>query len=172
MVTLRPMRVEELARVEEIDVSESGATVYHYAGGRLVLTEEAWQRPRRSAEQWRAHIEQWTPMLARGGAALGAFEDGSLVGIAVVRYRLTNTMAQLAALFVDRAHRRQGIAATLVQEVVQLARESGARSLYVSATPSESAVGFYSSKGFTLAKQVNKALYEQEPEDIHMIRAL
>lgn len=172
MVNLRHMTGEELARVEEIDVSERGATVYAVAEGKLVLKEEPWQRQRRSAEKWQPHIEQWQTLLEQGGAAIGAFEDGRLVGVTVLRYRLTHCTAQLAALFVDRAHRRAGIASALTRELIRLAQAAGARDLYVSATPSESAVGFYTSQGFHLAQQVNEALYELEPEDIHLLRSL
>lgn len=172
MVNLRIITGEELARVEEIDVSESGASVYYSIEGKLALKQEVWQRPRRNAEEWQPYIEQWKTILEHGGTAIGAFKNRRLVGIAVIRYRLTASMAQLAALFVDSAHRRQGIAAALTQEIIRLARADGAHALYVSATPSESAVGFYTSQGFTLAKQANKTLYELEPEDIHMLLAL
>jgi hypothetical protein len=47
-----------------------------------------------------------------------------------------------------------------------------ATELYVSATPSVSAVGFYLSQGFRLAETVNEALYAMEPEDTHMVRRL
>jgi GNAT superfamily N-acetyltransferase len=81
-------------------------------------------------------------------------------------------MAQLAALFVDRAHRRQGIATALTDAGIRLARGDGAQELYVSATPSESAIGFYTSQGFILAQPVNTELYEREPDDIHLVRPL
>jgi N-acetylglutamate synthase-like GNAT family acetyltransferase len=60
----------------------------------------------------------------------------------------------------------------LVEEILKLAREKGATSIYVSATPSESAIGFYRSMRFDLAEKVNKVLFELEPEDIHMTRPL
>ena len=122
MVTLRPMTGEELARVEEIDVSESGATVYSVAEGKLALKEETWRRPHRSAEKWQPQIKHWKTLLEQGGAAIGAFENGRVVGIAVLRYRLTNSAAQLAALFVDRTHRREGIASALTQELIRMAQ--------------------------------------------------
>jgi GNAT superfamily N-acetyltransferase len=164
--------MEDLVRVQEIDVAESGSTVYTVVEGHLALTEETWQRLARSASQWQPYIEEWETLLQRRGAAIGAVAEGRLVGIAVIRYRLTEDMAQLAALFVDRAHRRQGIATTLTEAVIQLARGDGARELYVSATPSESAIGFYTSQGFILAQPVNTELYEREPEDIHLVRPL
>jgi hypothetical protein len=39
----------------------------------------------------------------------------------------------------------------------------------VSATPSRSAVGFYRSRGFQPTLDVNRELYERQPEDIHMV---
>ena len=44
--------------------------------------------------------------------------------------------------------------------------------MYVSATPSESAVGFYRSLGFEQVTAVNPQLFALEPEDIHMILPL
>ena len=44
-----------------------------------------------------------------------------------------------------------------------------AENVYVSATPSESAVGFYKSLGFTLIAEPLPELFALEPEDIHMI---
>lgn len=172
IVAIRRMTTEELSRVSEVDVSESGSIVYECVDGDIRVTSEEWHRPRRNADEWKSYIEKWTDVLERGGAAVGAFDGNVLVGIAVLRYRLTESMAQLAALFVSREYRRQGIGTRLTQRLIRLAKEEGGRELYVSATPSKSAVGFYTSRGFRLAEQVNKELYELEPEDIHMIRAL
>lgn len=44
--------------------------------------------------------------------------------------------------------------------------------LYVSATPSESAVGFYRSMGFAPTTEPDPRLFALEPKDIHMIMAL
>ena len=44
--------------------------------------------------------------------------------------------------------------------------------MYVSAVPSESAVGFYRSQGFTPTQEVDEELYALEPEDIHMTKTL
>ena len=60
-------------------------------------------------------------------------------------------------------------AAALWDECVRLARGSGATQMYVSATPTRSAVGFYLSRGCRLAQPVHARLFEEEPEDIHLI---
>jgi len=54
----------------------------------------------------------------------------------------------------------------------RLAKEGGVHELYVSATPSESAVGFYLKQGFRPTAHVSQELYVLEPEDIHMVRPL
>ena len=95
-----------------------------------------------------------------------------MVGIIVLRPRLTDEMAQLAALFVSRDYRRTGIATQLTHHLIRMARASGARRLYVSATPSRSAVGFYQSQGFGLVDRVHPDLFAREPEDIHMVLEL
>jgi len=111
-------------------------------------------------------------VLAHNGRIWGAFDAERLVGIAAYRPHLTNTMDQLTFLHVSNGYRRQGIASRLFDQIEELARQSGAQELYVSATPSESAVGFYMNRGFILEPQPHPELFELEPEDIHMIKRL
>jgi predicted N-acetyltransferase YhbS len=66
------------------------------------------------------------------------------------------------------AHRRLGAASSLWDAGVDLARGAGATSLYVSATPTGSAVGFYLSRGCQLADPVHPDLFAHEPDDIHL----
>jgi GNAT superfamily N-acetyltransferase len=172
MVRIKHMSPEELSRVEEIDVSESGHLVYHYREGKIETERQEWHRGYRNAAIWQNYIERWKAVLERGGVALGAFDGKRLVGIAVLEYHLTEHMAHLVALFVSKDSRRQGIASQLTQEIMRLAKAHGASQIYVSATPSESAIGFYLSQGFVLAQQVHKDLYALEPEDLHLIRQL
>ena len=171
-VSIRTLSADELAAVYGIDMTEDGDVVYQVIEKRLVAVAEEWHRPPRNTETWDPFIEEWKDMLGGGGAAWGAFYAGSLVGIAVLRARLTEDTDQLAALFVSREYRRTGVARRLVADVVDRARTSGAQALYVSATPSRSAVGFYLSQGFRLADEVNAELFAREPEDIHLVRSL
>jgi GNAT superfamily N-acetyltransferase len=94
------------------------------------------------------------------------------VGLIVYRPHLTADTAQLVALFISKDHRRQGIAARLTGEVSGQAKRDGYARLYVSATPSESAVNFYQEQGFVPTRETNAELYELEPEDIHMVKEL
>jgi ribosomal protein S18 acetylase RimI-like enzyme len=121
---------------------------------------------------WMARkIKKWQDVL-RWDVVLGAFDGKRLIGLASIRFCLSGNTAQLVSLYVDREYRRRGIATQLTREIICLARESGAGKLYVPATPSESAVGYYISQGFHPTHEVNQELFELEPEDIHMIKIL
>lgn len=168
---VRPLRVDELRRVAEIDVTEDGDVVLEQHGDALGVRPEEWHRPPRAVETWARFEATWRSFLP-AGLALGAFDGGRLVGIATLRRGLRPGVDQLEALFVDRAHRRQGVAAALVQAIEAAARAGGAARLYVSATPSESAVGFYRSRGFEPTADPIPELLALEPEDVHMVLEL
>jgi len=164
---------EDLARIGEVDRSERVTLRYVLRDETLRQEEVDWDVPRWPADgpddfSVRGLVEMWGPILAHGGTLLGAFAEESLVGFAIHRPNLSPQVSELVALYVDRSVRRQGVARALVDEVERVARGGGARSLYVSATPSESAVGFYLGLGFDLAKCVNEELATREPDDIQM----
>lgn len=171
MITYREITIDEIYQhILEVDVSEHGELIYLWQDGELVTQPLVWDRPPRTAETWQ---ENWASVLPLPGVkAWGAFEDEVMVGIIVYRPYLTNDMAQLDALFVDRHHRQQGIASHLTWLLERQAIEDGHKRLYVSATESKSAVNFYISQGFIPTQDVQPELYALEPNDIHMIKIL
>lgn len=170
-ITIRQLAADDLERVHEIDVSEEGTVLYHCTDGVLQTTDETWARPVWSAETWQERLHHWVDDL-QPDLFLGAFVDDQLVGLASLCYQLTETMAQLTTLHVDRHHRRQGVAKALLREVIRLVRANGAQSLYVSGTESTSAVNFYLSQGFRPTDSPDPMLFALEPNDIHMIMPL
>lgn len=196
--TIRHMQPRELARIDEIDRSEHVTEEYSYRRGALERRSVDVAVPRWSPcgdgeHSVRGQIAAWQPILERGGTLVGAFDAdalptavrapaapcasadspiGLLAGVAIYRPRLAEGTANLAVLHVSRSQRRRGIGSLLVREVARLARADGARRLYVSATPSGSAVGFYRSQGFEPTDQPHEALFALEPDDIHMILEL
>jgi len=106
------------------------------------------------------------------GVALVAFDGDRVAGAVVVAPSFEPPLAWFAYLGVNRADRRHGVASALWDASEELARESGARQLYVSAIPTASAVGFYRSRGCRLADPVHPVLFELEPDDIHFIKEL
>jgi ribosomal protein S18 acetylase RimI-like enzyme len=118
---------------------------------------------------------QLTPKLAAGGTLLGAFEGEELAGVGVLGGEFIGEPAnqlEIAFLYVSRPYRRQGVAKRLMDELAEIARARGAEELYISATETESAVGFYLDYGCRLAERVNPELYRLEPKDIHLTLTL
>ena len=163
-----------IERLSEIDRSEHVTRAYELTAGVLTQVEVDWQVPNWFTEGAGDHslseqIAFCRSHLDQGCVLLGALHENLLVGIAVVRSELHGEMAQLAFLHVSREFRRQGIAQKLMDEACQIARSAGARRMYISAVPSDSAVGFYLFQRCELADPVDPELYALEPEDIHLI---
>ena len=177
VIALREMRAAELVRIGAIDRSEHLTQLYTYRCGALEAraVDEAvptWSLSGDGVHSVQGMIRAWQPILDRGGTLVGAFDGEVPAGLAIYRPRLVAELADLALLHVSRSYRRKGVASALTHEVARLARADGARRLYVSATPSGSAVGFYRSHGFEPTDEPNPELFALEPDDIHMILEL
>lgn len=173
----RWMEDGELSRLPHIDRAERVHTGYEVRDGKLRAIAVDWDVPgflrEGSGEHSLAHqIEFCQGHLLAGGKMIGAFAGEKLAGIGILTPEVRPKMAHLAYLHVSRAYRRKGIATYLVQEMIAYARQHGADRIYVSATPSGSAVGFYTSQGFRLCSEPLPELFKLEPEDIHMILEL
>ncbi|MEZ4736960.1 MAG: GNAT family N-acetyltransferase [Caldilineaceae bacterium] len=164
---IQQLTEHDLTRSHAIDVSERGHVIYRYVDGVLQTTAAQWARPQWTQDEWQQRLQHWIADL-HPDLFLGAFVDERLVGLASLRYRLTETMAQLTTLHISRTYRRQGVATALTQAVIRLVKAQGAQTLYVSATESASAVNFYLSQGFRPTAEPHPALFALEPNDIHM----
>ncbi len=178
-MNVRRLEPRDVALVAFIDRSEHVEVQYRIEDGRLVEAPvfmadiPPWDPDGSGGHTVASHTAFCASVLADGAALLGAFDDnGGLMGLATVHPTFEPGLAWLATLHVSRAHRRRGAASALWDTGVALAREAEARSLYVSATPTGSAVGFYLRRGCRLADPVHPGLFAQEPEDIHLVRKL
>ena len=70
------------------------------------------------------------------------------------------------------AWRAAGIGCALSAQLEHIARTAGDTEIVVSATPSGNTVGFYLGRGFVPAKEPLQELFELEPDDVHMRKAL
>lgn len=176
---LRRLDPSDVTLVASIDRSEHVEAQYRVEDGRLVDVPVVvadippWDPDGSGDHSVASHIAFCASVLADGAVLFGAFDDGGeVMGLATVHPMLEPGMAWLATLHVSRPHRRRGAASALWDAGVALARETAARSLYVSATPTGSAIGFYLSRGCQLADPVHPDLFAREPEDIHLSRPL
>jgi predicted N-acetyltransferase YhbS len=159
-------------RVWTIDRREIVENVYYLEDGELVLRPETYDM-----QGWPpGEQELYTPILQdcfdRGGEFLGVFGETELIGVAVLDSKFiggAKDQLQLKVLHVSFGWRGRGLGRVLFEQAVERARELSARQLYISATPSENTVDFYLHVGCVVAEEVDEALFELEPEDIHMV---
>ena len=162
----------ELSRVAEIDRAERIDLIYVQRGTQLEERRGNWNSPAWDPHSLEAHRQALEQYVDAGGIALGAFWEGRLVGIGVVVPHLRPGIAQLAFLHVSAAFRATGIGRRLSDERDLIARDAGDTEIVVSATPSGNTVRFYMGRGYELMAPALPELYELEPEDVHMRKAL
>jgi ribosomal protein S18 acetylase RimI-like enzyme len=178
MVTVRRLEPSDVVLVASIDRSEHVEVQYRIEDSRLVEAPvvmadiPAWDPDGSGEHSVARHIAFCASVLADGATLLGAYDGDELMGLATVHPRFEPGLAWLATLHVSRAHRRRGAASALWEAGVALSLAVDARSLYVSATPTGSAVGFYLAHGCQLADPVHPKLFALEPEDIHLVCTL
>ena len=175
---VRKLGADDIALVRAIDRSEHVDAQYRVVEGHLeqvppVISEvPRWDPDRSGPHSVAAMIEFCSSVLERGGLLLGVFDDEAPVGLAIVHPTFEAQLAWLAVLHVTRSHRRRGAAQMLWDMAVDIAVAEGAEQIYVSATPTTSAVGFYLSQGCRLADPVHPELFAAEPDDIHLVCSL
>jgi GNAT superfamily N-acetyltransferase len=167
----------DLDLIAEIDRSEHITKSYVQIGRDLTSQEVDWQAP-----NWLTdgvgdhsinHIKSFcSNHLRRGAAMLGALSSRRLVGVGLLQPNIRPSTSQIAFLHVSRLKRRNGIASRILKELINNADEQGAKQIYVSATPTGSAVGFYLHHGFRPTSKPLPELLSLEPEDIHMVKQL
>jgi predicted ATPase/GNAT superfamily N-acetyltransferase len=162
---------DALWRLAEIDRSEDVHRHYRQHGTELTSEPVVDRVPDFRAEgafhSIPSLVLEWQPDLDGGGVLLGAFVDDRLAGMAMLGMDVAERTPQLSILFVGRPYRRSGVANALMDEIEAIARERGAEAIYVSAVPSDSAVGFYVSRGFRPTEPLPEP-FAKEPDDIHM----
>jgi GNAT superfamily N-acetyltransferase len=173
-LTYRWLEGFELERLSDLDRSERITTTYVMSDEGIEARAVDWDVPNwnREHDGHDSLVEITTfchEHMTAGARALGCLSgDDRLAGIGVMRVEVEPGVAQLAFLHVSRAYRRQGIAQQLLKQLIAWARGLGAREIYVSSAPSQSAVSFYRSSGFGVTDRPIAELLALEPKDIHM----
>jgi predicted N-acetyltransferase YhbS len=171
MITGRVLERPEIQLIWTIDRSEEIHNIYVLEEGALVLKPAYFL-----ARGWPpGEAEKYTPVLLdcfeRGGWFYGFFDGSQLVAIAVVETAMigkNRDLLQLKELHVSQGYRGRGLGKKLFDLSKEIARQRGARGLYISATPSEHTIQFYLRQGCALSAQPDPDLFAFEPEDIHL----
>lgn len=175
---VRRLCADDVSLVAAIDRSEHVEVEYGVIAGRLTeqpvtMTEiPSWDPTGSGPHSVAAQVDFCASLIADGAVLLGAFEQEDPAGLAVVDPSFEPGLAWLAFLHVSSPHRRRGAGRALWEAAVELALAAGQSSIYVSAVPTGSAVGFYLRQGCCLADPVHPALFAKEPEDIHLVCSL
>jgi GNAT superfamily N-acetyltransferase len=168
----RRLERDEIPLVWTIDRAEYIERIYVLEDGELVLQPHNFQVP-----GWEpGKAENDTPWLYeifdRGGTFIAAFDDQRLVGAAAVDTLWRGPdrdLVQLAWLHVSNGYRKQGVGTRLINDARAVAREMGAKGLYISSAPTENTVNFYRSFGSQVLAEPDPELFAWEPEDIHLV---
>lgn len=103
--------------------------------------------------------------LAADGAVSRVACERDKVPVAYLLVRRIVDEIHIMRIAVRRDRRRQGLAASLMQEVIAIAKQTDTRSIILEVRPSnEAAIGLYQNLGFTLWGQ-RKKYYPESGED-------
>ena len=175
MISGRKLSRDDIKELWTIDRSEVIDAVYYLENGALVLRAK-----HHDMRGWPpGEAEKYTPILEacydQGGWFYGLFDDRQLIGAAVLASHFvgkTGDQLQLKFLHISRTYRNRGWGQQLFDWAKSEAHQRGAKSLYISATPSEHTIGFYLRLGCRVTREPDAELFELEPEDIHLECAL
>lgn len=161
----------EIEKIRDIDRSELIENVYYYKNKELSVVSEHHEISGWDPINLENIITNLYTLFDRKGYFYGAFEKEKLVGISVLDsdfIGINKKTLLLDFLHIDRKYRKTGLGKSLFELAAKRAKELGAKKLYISATPSKNTVQFYFHIGCRLTEELNKELYELEPEDIHL----
>ena len=177
-VEIRRLTIDDLAVVAAIDRSEHVDREYQVVDGELrerpvtMADIPPWTSSGDGSHSVASKTDFCRASLLAGGLLFAAFDGDQVLGVSVVEPAFDPPLARMTFLHVSRPHRRSGVAAALWRTAVEEAMAAAADALYVTATPTGSAVGFYLRQGCTLAIPPHPRLFEEEPDDIHLVLPL
>ncbi len=175
---IRRLAIEDVGVVGLIDRSERVEREYEVVNGTLTerpvtMTEiPPWATTGTGPFTAATQVDSCRERIPQGGQLLAAFDGDEVFGAAVVEPAFDPPLARLSFLHVSRPCRRRGVATELWRAAVREAIAASAGVLYVSAVPTGSAVAYYLSHGCVLADPPHAILFEEEPDDIHLVLAL
>ncbi|QVK20531.1 GNAT family N-acetyltransferase [Mycoplasmatota bacterium] len=171
MIEYKVLNKEEISKVKEIDRSDVAPGIYKVLDGNLIIENNQFIHPGFNEENFERVVRELTTDVEMGGVFIGAFSKDRLVGISGFQSELIGNeknMLNFGPLWIDKYHRRMGIAKKLVNLSIEKAKDFGVNKFYISATPSSNTISFYLSQGCRLIETPDERLFKKEPDDIHL----
>ena len=170
-ILYRELNLEELDMINMIDRSEIIRSLYVYTDKGLIEKEVHYDLHGFPNDELRNIIDRQKILKLEGGKIFGTFDNEMLIGVASIEKKIRgkkNKYCKMDILHISSNYRKQGIASSLMNKCKEAARLFGAAKLYISSTESKNTVEFYLKRGAKLVEELDKELYELEPEDIHL----
>ena len=180
-IAIGPMGANELGDIARIDTSQEQTAEYVLKRSKrtlgLTLSKRALETPTISttwgAREVTGRMELWRRNLADGATFYGAHLAEKLVGFVLVSWRLSDGTVELYSIFVDRAHRRQGIGSALVAKAEERAAELRAHTVHMSTTMANAAaVDFYRARGYRLIGVYDTTKVKDKGAEISLAKEL
>lgn len=171
----RLLEKSELKLLSDIDRRETVKEVYYYKNNELILENEPEIIQGWNLKELNEYINRLNDIYDRKGTIYGAFDNEKIVGLVALDSKFIGSkkdQLKFDMLYISCDYRKKGIGKNLVKLVSEKAKELGAKSLYISATPFKNTVDFYFAIGAEVTTEVNKELFDLEPYDIHMVLEL
>lgn len=171
MITIRQLSKNKIHKIREIDRAEEIFEFYEYDNGSLKLKSRRISVLQFDPSELEQMMENQLKLINEGGRIIGAFDKEQLIGVASVERKKRGSQlnyCKMDILYVSKDYRGMRIGQQLLLESKKIGKEFGADKLYISATPTKNTIDFYLQNGAILTSELDKELYELEPEDIHL----
>jgi GNAT superfamily N-acetyltransferase len=167
----RNIEIFETHRISEIDASIYIKHAWRDQDGQKKLVDLDYYEPG-FPEGLAHHQEALETTILNHGYAIGAFnKEGMMVGFATLNKELfgkKSTYVLLDQLFISKPYRKKGIGKKLMDLCIDKARSFGANKIYICAGSSADTIFFYKALGCQEVVEINQALLERDPRDIHL----
>lgn len=170
-ITFRELKEDEIDKIAKLDRSEEIYELYEYHNGALALKPHRETVTQFDADELEEMIIRQKKIQKEGGYIVGAFDQDELVGVASVektKRGSSSSYCKMDILYVSRNYRAMKLGYKLLEECKKAAKEFGTQKLYISATPTKNTVDFYLRNGAVLTTELDRELYQLEPDDIHL----
>lgn len=170
-IKYRRLTLEECEKIKEINASQYIGKAWREINGTRQLIEINYQDPD-WPNGYEYHYSNLKKTILNNGVAMGAFgSTDNLLGFTTINPDFFGEKFKyvlLDQLFISLESRNKGIGKKLFTLCVDVAKEWNADKVYICAGSAEETIAFYFAIGCKESLEINKALYEADPNDYQL----